>query len=239
MVYYLVSILFNRIFDEDGNRLPCPMLTENDLSKNIVDSLPALNKFVLIANDTANYDENDSKLTFYQKCLEMTNLGFKEYYVLDDRNISSAREILDGADFILLTGGKCIVQNEFCHKIHLLDILESGNGVCVGVSAGAMNMCETVANFPEELSDLGQPLWLQGIGVCRDIIIPHFDGKNRIYQIPCEDIDVVKDHVLPLSHHRTLLGLPNYSYIKIENGVVSMHGVYYQIHNGDIDQYGE
>ena len=234
MKYFLTSILFDRIVDQDGNRLPCPMLKEFDLQKNIAECLPGRDKFVLIANETSNYIENDSKLVFYQKCLEMSNMSFKEYAVLDDRNTKQAKEILDGADLILLTGGKCISQNDYCHLINLKEITESSDAVMVGVSAGAMNMCDTVANFPEELADIGQPLWLKGLGFYDKILIPHFDGDRVEYQIPCDEIDIAHDHILPLSKHIELLAIPNFSYVMIKDGITTIHGKYYEINNGVI-----
>lgn len=69
---------------------------------------------------------------------------------------------------------------------------KSHKGLTIGVSAGAMNLCKTVANFSEEKSDLSDPIWFDGMGLFGGVI-PHFDGKTAKCQFDCEDIDIVGD----------------------------------------------
>ena len=118
------------------------------------------------------------------------------------------------------------------------EIFNNYKGLVIGVSAGTMNLCKTVANFPEELVDLDEPRWLSGLGFYDGIVIPHFDGENIAYQIPCDEIDVVNDYILPLSKDKEFIGLPNGSYVLIDNnGSVNYYGDVYKISNGAVTKY--
>lgn len=125
---------------------------------------------------------------------------------------------------------------KFFKEIGLRDIIKQIKGVVIGISAGTMNMCDTVYNFPEEVTDLDEPRMFDGLGLCQDIIIPHFDGKT--YQLDFEGLlDVVNDFVLPASHEKDFIGFPNDSYILIDDhGKKSYHGTFYKISKGKVSK---
>lgn len=234
MVLFLTSLLRTHYYSEDGKRIPVALVDENGVLSNIRRYLKRTERFVFVANDPDDVEDNDDHLDVGRKSFGLAGLDFKEYIALDSRNKQNAREIVSGADIIILGGGKCVCQAEFFKAIELKSILKSYDGIVIGVSAGAMNLCGTVANFPEEPKDVSEPRRLLGLGFSDDIIIPHFDGENNAYQFPCEEFDIAKDYILPMSFEHDFIGLPNGSYIIVdEKGRKEYFGDVYSISKGE------
>ncbi len=240
MTIILTSLLKSRIKDEEGNHIPIPIEDTNGMLTNIKNSLKKTTRFVSVANNPISFEENDERARQLFESITLTfgKDKFQEKILLDNRNMDKAESILKDADFIFLQGGKCLQQMEFFRSINLKAILSNFDGVVVGGSAGAMNLCDTIANFPEELVDLDEPRWFQGLGFYDQIIIPHFDGETLTYQIPCDEVDVINDYILPMSDGKKFLGLTNESYIMIDNhNNVKFYGDIYIISDGKVDKY--
>lgn len=219
--------------NEQGEKMTLALTNYNELLTNLKKAIKGTNRIVVIANDPYNNEENDTRFQVVFESFKLTGFDFKEKVVLDARNASDAKNILLGADVIILSGGKVLCQNKFLKVIKLKRILKNYEGLVIGISAGTMNLCKKVANFPEELCDLKEKRWIKGLGFHDDIIIPHFDGVS--YQIECEEVDVVKDFVLPSSYKHTLLGFPNGSYVLIDHEKkVTYFGDMYTIEKGEV-----
>jgi dipeptidase E len=239
MTIILTSLLKSRIKDEEGNHIPIPIEDTNGILTNIKNSLKKTTRFVSVANNPISFEENDERARQLFESIELTfgKNKFQEKILLDGRNMNKAEEILKSADFIFLQGGKCLQQIKFFEAIHLKEIISNFDGVVVGSSAGAMNLCDTVANFPEELVDLDEPRWFEGLGFYDQIVIPHFDGETLTYQIPCDEIDPINDYILPMSQGKTFLGLTNESYIMIDNNKnITFFGDIYTISDGKVNK---
>ncbi len=236
MAFILTSQLETNYKDENNIRHSIPIEDKNKILTNIKNFIKKYDKFVYVSNDPNNFDENEIKFVSMSESFHKTGLHFKENILLDSRNLNFAKEILQDADLIILSGGKCLCELEFFKHIHLKEILTNFKGLVISISAGTMNLCKTVANFPEENSDLDQPRWLEGLGFFSKIIIPHFDGKTKTYQIACEEIDVINDYVLPLSKEKEFIGMPNGSYILLDNNNVEYYGELYSIKNGKVKE---
>ena len=234
MTIILSSILATHYYDENGIKCATPLNDDNGILTEITKRAGKCGRVVYVANDPDDCEHNDISAPPVFEGLALSGLDFKEKILLDGRNAKDAASIIKDADLVILGGGKILCQRAFFAKIKLGEILGSYGGLVIGISAGSMNMCKTVANFPEENSDLGQPLWVDGLGFYDGIVIPHFDGETNSYQIPCEEIDVINDYVLPMSNGRTFIGLPNLSYILIDGGKTSMRGVIYSISDGKV-----
>ena len=135
---------------------------------------------------------------------------------------------------IILCGGKCLIQNKFFEKINLKEFLQSYKNLVIGISAGSMNLCNTVANFPEELVDIDDPRWFDGLGFCDKIIIPHFDQNG--YQFDCPEVDLVNDYIFPMSVGKEFYGIDNDSYILINNNKIELFGNIYKIFDKKIQK---
>lgn len=237
MTFILTSRLVTHRHNEDGSRTPTKIKNKNKILTNIKKNLKAKNRLVWVCNDPNNTIENDTRSALVFKSFDLTfkKEPFKEKIVLDSRNKSNAKEILENADIIILSGGKCLCQQNFFKEINLKNILKNFKGIVIGTSAGTMNLCETVANFPEELADLDEPRWFEGLGFCDEIIIPHFDGKTKTYQIPLDEIDIVNDYILPMSKEKDFLGIPNGSYLLVDDGGnKKLYGKCYKISKGEV-----
>ena len=237
MTIILSSILATHYYDEQGNKCPTPLGDDNGILTEIFARVKNRGRAVYVTNDPFDTEHNDISAPPVFEGLSLSGLSFKENIILDCRNESDAKSIISGADLVILSGGKILCQREFFGRIKLDKILEEYSGLVIGISAGTMNLCKTVANFPEERSDLGQPLWVEGLGFFDGIIIPHFDGETKSYQLPCDEIDVIGDYVLPLSKGKTFIGLPNLSYILIDDGgKATARGTMYTISDGKVEK---
>lgn len=235
MAFVLASLLRTHIYDEGGNRVPVTLENVNGILQTIKKFLPSAKNLVVVANDPFDFIDNDIKISVVAKSFIKTGIPFDSATVLDERNKSSAADIITRADLIILSGGKCLCQNNFFNEINLKTLLADHTGVVIGISAGAMNLGKTVANFPEEQSDISDPRWFDGLGFFDGVIIPHFDGEAVSYQFDCGDIDPVRDYILPMSNKADFIGLPNDSFITIDNnGAIAYHGDAYKISKGVI-----
>lgn len=236
MAIILASCLDNNTVDEFGNRIPHKIVNENNILTNIKKFVKNVNKVVYVANNPIEFENNDSRAKTNFESLDMSGLKFKEKILLDKRNFKDYKNILAGADLIILSGGKCLCQNKFFKKIKLKKFLKNYNGLTIGISAGTMNLCKMVANFPEELADIKEPRWFKGINIFNGIIIPHFDGENKKYEFECNEVDIVNDYILPMSNKKDLIGIPNKSYILIDNDKVEYFGLSYNISKGIVQK---
>lgn len=235
MAFILASLLKTHIRDDSGNRVSVALDNENGILDNIKRLVPHIGKLVIVANDPSDYDDNDAKLNTVRESFDKTGMKFTTAVALDGRNASAAKEIVCGADLVILSGGKCLCQNKFFAEIGLKELLRNHKGLTIGVSAGAMNLCRTVANFPEEEIDLSEPRWFSGMGFFDGVVIPHFDGQTQSYQFDCGELEIVRDYILPMSNESDFIGIPNGAYILVENdGAVGYYGNVCKISNGRV-----
>ena len=234
MAFILASLLRTHIYDENGNRVPVAFYDENGILQTIKTFLPKTDSLVVVANDPFDFADNDQKIFTVAQSFTMAGMPFNRSTVIDERNKTAAADVIKTADLIILSGGKCLRQNNFFNEINLKSLLNAHRGIIIGVSAGAMNLCKTVANFPEEQCDLTEPRWFDGMGLYGGIVIPHFDGETPAYQFDCGDIDPVRDYVLPMSNTADFIGLPNGSFVTVDGGAVSYHGDIYKISKGEV-----
>ena len=234
MAFILASLLRTHIYDENGNRVPVAFYDENGILQTIKTFLPTTDSLVVVANDPFDFADNDQKIFTVAQSFTMAGMPFNCATVIDERNKTAAADVIKAADLIILNGGKCLRQNNFFNEINLKSLLNAHRGIIIGVSAGAMNLCKTVANVPEEQCDLTEPRWFDGMGLYGGIVIPHFDGETPAYQFDCGDIDPVRDYVLPMSNTADFIGLPNGSFVTVDGGAVSYHGDIYKISKGEV-----
>ena len=238
MILFLTSRLNTRVMDENGNKTTIPIENVNGVLDNIKKYLSGTNRVVYVSNDPNNVIENEERIKNMMDSFSLSNLNFNEKILLDARNKKDAKNIILGANIVILSGGKILCQNKFFRSIRLKKILKHFNGIVIGMSAGTMNLCKTIYNFPEENADIKERRWVKGLGLYDKIIIPHFDGETNAYQIECEEVDVVNDYIFPASHKKEFLGIPNGSYILIDsNKNVSFFGEMYTIKDGKVSNF--
>ena len=225
--FILASLIYTFKQDAFGRLIPMPMENVSDVLTNMKKIVQKRDSLVVIANDPTETDSNDYLFKATVESFNMTEgFNFKNYTLLDNRNADDAENIIKNADFLLLSGGKIICQKEFFERINLKTLLKDFTGLVYGFSAGAMNLCETVCNFPEEISDLPQPRLVPGLGFSKRYLIPHFDSKRCEYAFECKDFDIAKEYILPYSKKFELTALDNDAYIIMKDGKETFYGNY-------------
>ncbi len=208
---------------ENGKKVPVSFFENNNFLKNMKESINDYNKFVIIASDADNYEQNDYYLKLDMDVLAMSGINFKENVVLDNRNKDDIVNVLKNSSLIFLSGGDTLKQNIFFNEINLKEYIKNIDACIVGISAGAINSAKIVFNSPEEEKDLTNPSILEGLGLTTINVEPHFD---------CDKISKIQmDAILKESNNRVIYGLPDKSYI-FNNKV---YGKCYRVYKENIE----
>lgn len=208
---------------ENGKKVPVSFFENNNFLKNMKESINDYNKFVIIASDADNYEQNDYYLKLDMDVLAMSGINFKENVVLDNRNKDDIVNVLKNSSLIFLSGGDTLKQNIFFNEKNLKEYIKNIDACIVGISAGAINSAKIVFNSPEEEKDLTNPSILEGLGLTTINVEPHFD---------CDKISKIQmDAILKESNNRVIYGLPDKSYI-FNNKV---YGKCYRVYKENIE----
>lgn len=208
---------------ENGKKVPVSFFENNNFLKNMKESINDYDKFVIIASDADNYEQNDYYLKLDMDVLAMSGINFKENVVLDNRNKDDIANVLKNSSLIFLSGGDTLKQNIFFNEINLKEYIKNIDTCIVGISAGAINSAKIVFNSPEEEKDLTNPSILEGLGLTTINVEPHFD---------CDKISKIQmDAILKESNNRVIYGLPDKSYI-FNNKV---YGKCYRVYKENIE----
>lgn len=228
----LASQLPTQIRDENGENHAIRIDNRNDLLSNIQKHLPHTNSIVVIAKNPNGHELNDYIAAYRFQSFRLSGFHFKEEIVLDNRNEKNAKEIIENASIIILLGGKMTSQMEFLNKIHFKKHLKNFKGILIGISTGNMTMFDKILNFPEKASDIGQPLYVNGLGLFDGLLIPHFNG--RTYQYQYDGIDVVNDYIAPFSFNRNIHAIPDGSYYLYNGDELKLYGTEYLLNDGKV-----
>lgn len=146
--------------------------------------------------------------------LKSIEVSFSECYLtgLDDE--------LKSYDVIFLMGGNPINQIEIINKINLKNIINKAK-VVIGVSAGAINLSKEAIYF----NDYSKKVEMyDGIGLTDINVYPHFDITNEYF---VEEVKMV-------SRLKSLIALPNNSFIKIDDKKIEFIGDSFKIDKENI-----
>lgn len=196
----------------------------NGFVDNLKRDLPPVLKCVFAASDPDDPAGTDAYADEMRLCLEDAGFKFTAFRVLDARNAGEAAALIHDADLVILAGGHVPTQNRFFNAIGLKQILSGFDRVVMGISAGTMNSAGSVYAMPELEGEAVDPCFertLPGLGLTSVNIVPHYqyletcmlDGMNMIHDIARSD-----------SMTRTLYGLPDGSYLRIEDGSACFFG---------------
>lgn len=146
--------------------------------------------------------------------LKSIEVSFSECYLtgLDDE--------LKSYDVIFLMGGNPINQIEIINKINLKNIINKAK-VVIGVSAGAINLSKEAIYF----NDYSKKVEMyDGIGLTDINVYPHFDITNKDF---VEEVKMV-------SRLKSLIALPNNSFIKIDDKQIKFIGDSFKVDKENI-----
>ena len=186
-------------------------------------------------------DRRDLNCTFGADIFQIfaqVGMPFSHYAVLDADNAYEAKKLVGESDLIVLAGGHVPTQNAFFHKIRLPELLWNYHGVVLGISAGSMNMAETVYAQPEEPGESGPYYrrFLPGLGLTDVQICPHYQ-KVKDYRV--DGLRLFEDITYPDSMGRCFYALPDGSYIYQDEHQRLLCGEGWRIRDGVMEKLTE
>ena len=167
---------------------------------------------LLLAADPEAHAANDEACSFFADCFARAGLPLDGLTPCDSRNQEEISELLARCNFLILGGGHVPTQNRFFSEIGLPALLQSYEGIVLGISAGSMNAAGIVYAQPEEPGEATDPFycrWMTGLGLTDISIWPHYQHSknNTVDGIPL--LDIARQD----SCHRPFIALPDGSYI--------------------------
>lgn len=214
----------------DGEKIVNEIDNKNGLIEQLKVSLKGNKAILYIAADKTDTKKVKMYANILFESLKLSNIEFNNYYILDEETMQNAKEYVESADFIFLSGGNTFFQNTFFNEIGLKELLKNYSGVIMGQSAGSINLADDVFNSPENL-EKSDPIYLKGLGLTDINVEPHFvldDSNFDDYK------KYNRYYILNESKKRTIFALCDGSHIKIDDKVI-IYGKSYLISNGEIN----
>lgn len=178
---------------------------------------------LLISADPAAFQRNDSVAEELRQAFSAGGFAAESVAVCDRRDESGVRRLAD-FDVLILSGGHVPTQNGYLKELGLERELAGFDGLVLAWSAGSMNCGETVYALPEregEGVDPGYRRFLTGLGLTRQILIPHFsDLQNEVV----DGMRTIREMAYPDSMGRTFLCVDDGGYILVESGAETLYG---------------
>lgn len=232
MVLFLTSTLGENYIDENGERRACKVSRENGLLDNLISCVPQNGRGIIMASDPDSHAINDSVRDIMAESFEMSKIRLRELALCDGRNCDMAKELVKGADLVVLAGGHVPTENLFFEKIRLRELLRDFDKTVVGISAGTMNCAETVYSAPEldgEALDPSYKRYLKGLGLTQINVLPHL---QYLRTVELDGMRMVDEISLADSFTRPFYGLNDGSYILIKDGAAVLYGEAYYFKDG-------
>lgn len=209
---------------------------ENRFVERLREALPPFPRVLFVASDPERHDLTcqfgmDTTIAFCQ-----AGITFSSYGVLDGTNADDAADLVHGSDFIVFAGGHVPTQNAFFQEIGLAEIMEDFDGTVMGISAGSMNLAETVYVQPEEEGEGVDPdfeRFAPGLGLTDVNILPHYQKvKDNIL----DDLRLFEDITYADSEDHTFFALPDGSYFYQNDDELLLCGEAYLLRDGELSQ---
>ncbi len=208
----------------------------NQFIEKLTCSLQGAKKALFIASAPDEVKETEEFAREVRETLERSHIVFEEYRILDSRNDKDAEALVGDSEFIILAGGHVPTQNKFFEKTGLRRLMETYEGVVMGISAGTMNSADIVYAQPElegESVDASYQKFLTGLNLTKCMILPHYqytknlmlDGKRLFEDITYGD-----------SNGQVFYALPDGSYLYAKDGGEKICGEAYLIKDGTCTQ---
>ena len=220
-------------FREDVDRPTFSNL--NGFVDRIRQDLPEFPRCLYICADPTRHDLNCRWGADIFMAFSNAGIHFESYAVLDDSNAHNAAELVCDCNFIMLAGGHVPTQNAFLQKIGLRQLLQGFEGVVMGISAGAMNCADTVYAQPEEPGESSADFQrdLSGLGLAKVNILPHY---QKIKDNILDGFRLIEDLIYQDSWGRSIIALPDFSYVYCDGEYEIICGESYRIRDGILEK---
>lgn len=187
---------------------------------------------VLICAEPEHTENNDEMAEHLQASLALSGLTVGSFWVCDSRQETELPRRLADCDVLILSGGHTLTQNRFFRRLGLRKLMQEFDGLLLGISGGSMNCASTVYAQPEWPGDTVNPDYQrfpEGLGLMDLMLLPHY---QVLREQTLDGLRLVEDVALPDSAGRTIYGLPDGSYVCLENGRTELRGPYWVLRDG-------
>ena len=227
MIRFLTSD-FKHYHKVDGQKIANSFDNTNGIVDQIKEYLKEKNTILFISADSKDIEKVSLYSQLLFEGLKLSGIEFKNYLVLSNETKINAKEYVEKADLIFLSGGDTYIQYQFFTEIKLKDLLVNFNGLIIGQSAGAINMSNNVFNSPEN-QEQSEPIFFDGLGLTNINIEPHFQYDDTNFD---DNGKYQRNAIIRESYNRQIYGQCNGSHIIIdENNVATIYGDTYLIEN--------
>lgn len=207
---------------------------ENHFVDNLKEALPAFPRVLFVASAPERHDLTCCFAMDVVDALKQAEIPFSAFQVLDRTNAEQAAELVHSSDFLLLAGGHVPTQNSFFREIGLREILRDFQGTVMGISAGSMNMADTVYVQPEAEGEGIDPDFVRfapGLGLTEVNVLPHYQNcKDDIL----DGLRLFEDITYPDSMGNTFFALPDGSYFFQNEDMLLLFGEAYLLRDGTL-----
>lgn len=191
-----------------------------------------------IAADPHAYAQNDEMCRVFLQSFADAHLPLTELVPCDARNQEEIGTLLPRSGFVMLCGGHVPTQNHFFAQLGLPGLFHNYHGIVLGVNAGSMNAARLVYAAPEEPGEAADPgycRWLNGLGLTKTRILPHYQFiREHIL-----DGQRMEDIALADSRKRHFLALPDGSYLMCSDGHEALYGKAWYFADGTLEEINE
>lgn len=211
----------------------------NDFVERLQEALPPNPRALFVCSDPNSHDLTCHWGADTVSAFSMAGMAFSSYAVLDGTNVDDAEFLIENSDFIVFSGGHVPTQNAFFQDIGLREMLEGFDGTVMGISAGSMNLADTVYVQPEEPGEGIDPdfeKFAPGLGLTDVNILPHYQKvKDNIL----DDLRLFEDITYGDSMDQTFFALPDGSYFFQDDDCLLLCGESYLIRDGEMEPLTE
>ena len=186
--------------------------------------------FVSAAPDDEGFSDYCAESMFCS--LKSCGLEFSSCTSLDRRTAKKTAKLVQRSDFIVMEGGHVPTQNQFMQEIGLRKLMESFDGVVMGISAGSMNSADVVYAQPEEPGESLDPEYrrfLPGLGLTKTMILPHY---QKVCNNMLDGRRLYEDITFGDSYGRRFYVFPDGTYLMRENGRETVYGDCWLLEDG-------
>ena len=179
---------------------------------------------------------NDQMRTFFEEVTRDAGLSVNRFDLWDNRTKDTSLKALLSYDVIWLGGGHVPTQNQFFHRISLINHIKKFRGIVIGISAGTMNAAEIVYAQPEldgEALDPDYQRFIPGLGLTKTNILPHY---QMVKDNDLDGMRLFEDITYKDSMNHRFLALVDGSYLLVKDGAETIYGEAYEIRDGVIKQ---
>lgn len=196
--------------------------------------LPEHPRVVFVCADPRDHRDTCVFASITTAAFAEEGIHFSSYEVLDGTNAHKAFGMITHCDFLVLSGGHLPTQNAFFRKIRLRHLLKAFRGTVMGISAGSMNMAETVYVQPEEPGESSPEFqrFAPGLALTAVNILPHYQ-KAKDYMVDGKRL--YEEVTFPDSMGHEFFALPDNSYFVQDKDGLFLCGEGYRLKDGILE----